>query len=146
MKNKLFNLAAIVFVSGILLTGCNIKGKNSVKSQDMVEAAKENVAEANLALNSAIEQFKEESAEAIEKNEDRIANLKIEIANENEENKVAMEEKLAELEQKNKELKEKLADYKNDGSEKWDAFKVEFNHDINELGKAFSDLTIKNTN
>ena len=146
MKNRLFNLAAIVFVSGILLTGCNIKDKNSGKSQDMVEDAKENVAEANLALNSAIEQFKEESAEAIAKNEDRIASFKIKIAEENAENKVALEEKLAELEQKNTELKEKLADYKNDGSEKWDAFKVEFNHDINELGKAFSDLTVKNTN
>jgi NAD-dependent DNA ligase len=57
-----------------------------------------------------------------------------------------LEEKLAELEQKNMELKEKLADYKDDGNEDWNAFKVEFSHDMNALGKAFSDLTVKNTN
>lgn len=146
MKNKLFNLAAIVFVSGILLTGCNMKDKNTDKSQDMVEDAKENVTEANIALNNAIQDFREEAAEVIKKNEERIASFKIKITEENAENKVALQEKLAELEQKNIALKEKLAGYKNDGNENWDAFKVEFNHDMNELGKAFSDLTVKNTN
>jgi phage-related protein len=53
---------------------------------------------------------------------------------------------LAALEQKNKELKAKLSAYKNNGYEQWDAFKTEFNQDMKELGKAFSDLTVKNTN
>ena len=28
---------------------------------------------------------------------------------------------------------------------KWEKFKVEYNHDMDELGKAFKDLTVKNT-
>jgi hypothetical protein len=43
-------------------------------------------------------------------------------------------------------LKKKLADYSEDGNEKWKTFKVEFNHDMSELGKAFSDLTVNNVN
>ena len=146
MKNRLFNLAAIVFVSGILLTGCNMNDKNAEKSQDKVQEAKQNVAEANQVLNNAIEEFKKESAEIITANEKRIAEIKVKISQENAENQVILEKKLGALEQKNKALKEKLAGYKNDGNEKWDAFKVEFNHDIKALGKAFSDLTVKNTN
>lgn len=56
------------------------------------------------------------------------------------------EKKLAELEQKNKALKEKLAEYKEDGNEQRKSFKTEFNHDMKELGKAFSDLTVNNIN
>lgn len=146
MKNRLFNLAAIVFVSGTLLIGCNMNNKNAEKAQDKVKDAKENVAEANQALNTAIEQFKKTSAETIAANEKSIAEFKVKIGKEKADNKKMLEEKLAEMEKKNTELKAKLADYKNDGGEKWDAFKDEFNHDMKELGKAFKDLTVKNTN
>ena len=42
-------------------------------------------------------------------------------------------------------MKQKMADYKEEGKEKWETFKVEFNHDMEELGNAFKDLTVKNT-
>ena len=48
------------------------------------------------------------------------------------------------LEQKNTELKKILSDYKDEGQDKWTSFKNEFNHDMDELGKAFKDLTVKN--
>ena len=54
------------------------------------------------------------------------------------------EKKIDELEQKNSELKKRLDDYKADGKEKWEKFKAEFSHDMDELGKAFKDLTVKN--
>lgn len=146
MKNKLFNLAAIVFVSGTMLTGCNMMDKKADSSQDKVEDAKQNVAEANQALNNAIEQFKKESEEIIAANEKSIAEFKVKIAEEKAGNKAILEKRLDEMEQKNKEMKKKLASYKNDGNEKWNTFKDEFNHDMKELGKAFKDLTVKNTN
>jgi len=37
-----------------------------------------------------------------------------------------------------------MDDYKQDGKENWEKFKAEFNHDMDELGKAFKDLTINN--
>jgi len=39
-----------------------------------------------------------------------------------------------------------MRDYKGEGKEKWEAFKTEFNRDMDELGKAFKDLTVNNTN
>jgi len=48
------------------------------------------------------------------------------------------------LKNKNNKLKEKLADYKDDGQDAWIDFKNEFNHDMDELGKAFKDLTVEN--
>lgn len=41
-------------------------------------------------------------------------------------------------------MQKKMADYKADGKDSWAKFKEEFNHDMDELGKALKDFTIKN--
>lgn len=43
-------------------------------------------------------------------------------------------------------MKLKLDAYQINEKDDWRKFKTEFNHDMDELGKAFSDLTIKNVN
>jgi hypothetical protein len=37
-----------------------------------------------------------------------------------------------------------MEDYKVDTKEQWESFKTEFSHDMDEMGKAFKDLTVKN--
>lgn len=37
-----------------------------------------------------------------------------------------------------------MDEYKADSKEQWDAFKAEFNRDMDELGIALKDLTVKN--
>ena len=51
--------------------------------------------------------------------------------------------KIENIEQKNKDLRVKLDTYETNQSD-WETFKREFNHDMNELGKAFKDLTVDN--
>jgi len=51
--------------------------------------------------------------------------------------------KIENIEQKNKDLKLKLETYETNQSD-WETFKREFNHDMDELGKAFKDLTVDN--
>ena len=41
-------------------------------------------------------------------------------------------------------MKKKMDDYKAEGKDKWNEFKIEFNRDMEEIGKAFKDLTVKN--
>lgn len=41
-------------------------------------------------------------------------------------------------------MKKKMDDYNMDGKENWEKFKTEFNHDMDELGQAFKDLTVNN--
>ena len=37
-----------------------------------------------------------------------------------------------------------MDEYKAEGKEQWEEFKAEFSRDMDELGKAFKDLTVKN--
>jgi len=135
-------------MAGIMLNSCKSSSKKIESARDNLQDAKENVVEANkelnLALNDSIQQFKKESHEKISSYEKTIAEFKIKIANAKKENKAQYEKKLAWLEQKNSDMKKKLEDYKDEGQDKWTSFKNEFNHDMDELGEALKDLTVKN--
>ncbi len=149
MKKIVFNLTAIVFIAGILLTACNSQSQKIDNAEKNVLDAKEAVIDAQSDLNLArqdsvteFQQFKLEFENRITANEKSIEELKVKIVNASNENKVLYETKLAELQKRNNELKVKLAEYKEDGTDKWQTFKSEFKRDMDELGKAFADFTV----
>ena len=148
MKKTIFILGITVFMAGTMLVGCLSSGEKVEAARDNVKDANENVQIANQELNKAkqdsILQFRKEAVERINMNKKSIADFKLKIAKENKVVKAKNEKKLAELEEKNNKLEKTLSDYKEDGQEKWSEFKIEFNHDLDEIGKAFQDLSKKN--
>ena len=40
-------------------------------------------------------------------------------------------------------MKKRMDDYKADGKDKWEIFKAEFSHDMDDLGKSIKDFTAK---
>lgn len=144
MKKIILGLVASTFIAGVIFTSCNTPAEK-------VENAQENVTEANTDLDTAnaqyladIENYKKETADKITANDQSIAEFKARIQEEKKEAKADYKKKIAELEQKNTDMKKKMDDYKVEGKEKWETFKAEFTHDMDELGKAFKDLTVKN--
>lgn len=136
--------AAIVF-AGTVSTSCKPSASKTENAQQDLNEAKLELKQANEDYQIEINDYRQETAEKISDNDRIIADFKVKIKHEKKDAKSAYEEKIAQLEQKNKELKQKMDDYRADGKEKWETFKTEFNHDMDELGRAFKDLTIKNT-
>lgn len=137
-------IVSALFVFAVIVGACSSPTKK-------VEDAKTDVAEANKELDEAkaeymadMEKYRAETAERIAANEIIIKDLNARIANQKKDAQVKYKQKVAELEQKNRDMKKKMDDYKQDGKENWEKFKTEFNHDMDELGKAFKDLTVKN--
>ena len=89
-------------------------------------------------------EYKKESASKIAANETSIKEFKARIATEKSDAKAEYEMKIAELEKKNSDYKKKIEDYQADGADKWKTFKAEFSRDMDELGSALKDLTVKN--
>jgi peptidoglycan hydrolase CwlO-like protein len=149
MKNTILTLATAAFVAGTMLTGCQSSAKKVENAENKVQDAKEKVVEAkqelNKDLNDSIQLFKKESEEKIVANEKSITELKAKIANEKKEHRAKNEKKLAELEQKNSNLRKRLADYdyNEQARSRWTSFKMEFNHDMDALGKALKGFTVK---
>src|SRR4030042_3477760 len=148
MKVTISILALATFMAGAILTSCQSSAKKVENARDNLQEAKDNVIEAkqqlNQALNDSIQKFKRASVERISNNEKIIAEFKARLAKGEKVTKAKYEKTVAELEQKNNDLKKKLENYMDEGQDKWTSFKNEFNHDMDELGLAIKDLTVKN--
>lgn len=149
-KTVLISMVAI-FGTATLFMGCK-PSKEEQAAQENVEEAKQDVLEAKEDLADARRQanaeewqnFKDEMNAVIEKNDARIVALKQEIKKTGKAADAEYDKKVDALEEKNKELKLKMETYKNDTDSDWQSFKREFNHDMDELGNAFNDLTVNN--
>ena len=83
--------------------------------------------------------YRKEQVEKIRKNDERIAELKKQKANTDKTVNAAYQKRIDALQQKNTELRSKITEYKYNES-KWEQFKREFNHDMDELGKSLKDI------
>jgi septal ring factor EnvC (AmiA/AmiB activator) len=173
MKKSILFLTLPAFLMGAILTACmtpaqkvtHAKKDVAEAKKDVEEAkgdvaeAKEDVAKARVDVAKAqedldkankeyladIESYRKETLDKIVANDRSIAEFVAKIENEKEEEKAEYQKKISELRQKNNKMKDKMNEYKAEGRDKWQIFKSEFNHDMNELGKAFKDLVVKNT-
>jgi hypothetical protein len=91
-----------------------------------------------------IKDYRKVTADNIAANEQIIADFKVRIENEKKEAKADYLTKINALEVKNSDMRMRMDNYKEDGKDNWETFKTEFSHDMDELGKAFKDLTVKN--
>ncbi|MDR8394343.1 hypothetical protein NC796_24555 [Aliifodinibius sp. S!AR15-10] len=90
-----------------------------------------------------ISQYPKETAGRFAANDLTIIAFKARMANETAEVKASYEKQLAQLEQKNSDMKKKLANYRGEGKEQWETFKVEFSQTMESDGNALDDLTVK---
>ena len=144
MKKSITALAIVIFITATIVTGCSSPAEKVGNAETHVAEANKDLDKANEEYLAEVESYKKETAEKIAANELIISDFNARVANEKKDAKVEYKQKIAELEFKNSDMKKKLDDYKQDGKENWEKFKTEFNSDMNELGKAFKDFTVKN--
>jgi len=141
MKKRIITIAISTIITGTVITSCQSSAKK-------VEDAKENVIEAkqelSQVLKDSIQQFKTESSGKIASHEKIIADFRTRISKEKKATNVEYLKKLTELEQKNSDLKKSLDDFKEESQDKWYTFKVKFTNDMDDLGRAFKELTSSN--
>jgi hypothetical protein len=141
------NLLFVIFISSSILA-CN---SSTEKKEENVENAKEKVIIATDALDKAradsaneYQHYKEESEKKINENNEKILALKQEIQLEKSEMKRKNQKELDELDRKNLKLKLRMQEYKQGDKNAWQEFKLNFNKDMDELGKSISELAHKN--
>jgi len=145
MKKSILIFAACTFITtGSIITSCNTSVEKVENAQDKVIEANKDLDQANQEYLADIENYRIETANRIAANDASIAEFKTRMEHQKKAVKADYRKKIAELEEKNKEMKQKMDNYKEEGKEKWQIFKTEFSHDMDELGKAFKDLTVKN--
>lgn len=132
--------------------GCQSSEQKVEDAKDKVQSAKEDLkavqkdanAEAqNITNAEAWKTLKAEAEAKIKNNETVIAELKVQMKKPGKVLDALYEKTITTLEQKNKEMRTRIDAYDKSHSD-WEAFKREFTHDMDELGRALNDLTVNN--
>jgi hypothetical protein len=131
-------------MSGALFMNCSNSAQKVDKAQQNVIEANKNLDNANQAYEADIADYRTETANIIATNDKSINDFKARIAKDKKIAKDDYNKKIADLERKNSDMKKRMDDYKADSRESWVQFKDQFSRDMEELGKAFKDFTIKN--
>lgn len=143
MKNTFGILAATGLITSVSLLSCN----NSPQSTQTVQTTVIDSTKIKDSINNEymedIVVFKKQAADRISANDSSIASFKERIKHGKKQAKAEYDKKIDDLEQKNTDMKKRIDDYKAEGKEKWETFKKDFSHGMDELGKAFTDLTTK---
>jgi len=147
MKKSIFTLALMAFSAITLSTSYGQEpDKKTEKAKENLQEERLDVVEAKLDLKEAQNvdylSFKTESEVKFNKNQESINDLKIKILKNDEKYRNENQTRVVTLEQRNISLQKEIADYKDEGLEKWTAFKNKFNYDMDELIKAIKDFTI----
>ncbi|MFL5727872.1 MAG: hypothetical protein ACJ75J_00175 [Cytophagaceae bacterium] len=137
---KLIAIASFIYISSTLISGCSNSAENVQKAQDNVKNANQDLDIANKEYLADVEAYRKEAAAKIAANEKSIAEFKARKQADKNAAKADYDLEVAALERKNSDMKKQLDDYQFQGAEKWDLFKSEFSHGMDELGKAFKDL------
>jgi hypothetical protein len=151
MKKCIFVFATlVVFSAGTVFTGCESAEKKSADANENLRDAKTGLRkaedEATAATQKALDAadwklFKAESETKIKANDDLIVELKAKKKSSDKSLNAAYSKSIENLEINNNDLKARMAAYEK-GQTDWQAFKSEFNRDMDELGKALKDLVV----
>ncbi len=137
MKNKYFIFAVFLLIAGALLTGCE---KNRENAKEKVSQANQDMADTQAQFDKDWQQFKNDAELKINANQKNIDDFKTAMEKTSKKFKAKYENQVLTLEQKNIELRKKLNDYKFDGKDNWEQFKLKFNNDIDSVGNALKGL------
>jgi phage-related minor tail protein len=139
MKTKI-NIVVALGLAALTFSACGTKEQKVERAEENVRDAKEDVQDANLELQQAQQQYRDEAAARITENERSIDELRGRMKDSKEKVDAEYSEKVNKLEEKNKEMDVRLKGYNDTNKDKWEEFKREFNHDMDELGQSLKDL------
>lgn len=138
-------MAFASFFLSLSLTSCSSPESDVSEAQEEVNEAQNELDVANMELDKDIKKFRASTLTKIEANNVRISELKENIKNDKSALKAVHEKQVIDLQARNNDLKMRLDNYKGEGEDKWEDFKKEFEHDMNEIGSSLKDLTVSNT-
>ncbi len=142
---KMVVLAAVVSMTTI---SCNNSTKEKeehlTEAKEKVADAKEDLAKSTQDSISTFNKYKESIEKKLEANENRIATLKATNSSKDKSTQAMYIKQLDKLEMKNKDLKHKIEDYKEGPEQKWELFTINFNKDVDDLGKSISNMAERN--
>ncbi len=148
MKTPILKLVILAAIVGMVYISCNnspkAKEENLKEAKDEVVDAKADLAKTTLDSINDFNKYKESMEKKLVENEKLIADLKSKNTSKDKSTQALYVNQLDKLEMRNGELKHKIEAYKQGPEQKWELYKVDFNKDMDDLGKSISNMAERN--
>lgn len=148
MKTYIIKMILTTTIIGLFMTSCN--NSPTAKEEDVKEATQDLI-DAEADLNKAeydsisdFNTFKESIQLKLVENQNVIDDLKLKITSKGKVERDIDEVEINKLEKRNTELKLKIENYEQGLEQKWELFKVDFNNEMDNLGKSISEMADRN--
>ncbi len=146
---KTITLLAILTAT---IVSCNSDKEKLERAERKVENAENNVVTADQNLVKAkeayimdMEKYKVDMQDKINENDAKANELTAKMSTTKNEMNTKYAATIANLQMKNKEIKEKLNAYTAEGADKWNAFRLRFNTEVDSVAKALNNITNPNS-
>lgn len=139
MKNIYLIISVILLIAGSVFTGCD----NRDSAKEEVEKANQEMIDAQAQFEKEWQQFKSDAESKIDANQKQIDNLKAAMKETTAKFKAKYENQILTLEQKNIELKKKMNEYRYEGKDNWEKFKIDFNREVDTIIVALNEIFTK---
>jgi hypothetical protein len=142
---KLCSILIGVSVLGLIcISSCKAPEKKESGENGVLSEIKEGAAEVMQEVQVELDQLKKEAYDQIASNKKVLEDLKSRSMQVKGDVKAELESKIADLEKRNRDLEQKIEAFGGKSMEDWKSFKAEFKRDMDELGNAFRNLSVKN--
>lgn len=145
MKKSILTVVTAGTIMAAIVSGCNSPATKVENAKQDLKEAKQELSQAQKDSVADFAAFRKESEDRITGNEKTIAAFKDRMLTDKKQMIKADQKMIDELEQRNINMRKKIEEYRSEGKDNWEAFKKEFNHDMDDLGKSIKNITVKNT-
>lgn len=140
MKNIYLIISVILLIAGSVFTGCE---NNRENDQQEVRKANQEMIDAQAQFEKEWQQFKTETELKIDANQKKIDDFKAAMKTTTAKFKAKYENQVLTLEQKNIELKKSMNEYRYEGKDNWEKFKIDFNREVDTIVVALNEIFTK---
>lgn len=148
MRKFILKTTTFIGIIGFIVISCN--NSPAANEEDLKDATEEMVnAQADLeqseldSINEFIK-YKESIQIKLGENQKIISDLKLKVNSKSKATRDIVEVEINELEKRNTDLKVKIENYEQGPEQKWALFKVDFNNELDDLGKSISNMAERN--
>lgn len=146
LSKHIIGCTVAVFISVVTYSGCEKTPEKRIEhaEQDLHDAKKEireAIKDVQTAYKDEWHTFQFDMEAKIRDNEYRTNELKRQMVKADAKPKATFDKEIEVVEQRNENLKRTLAEYKDEGKEKWEDFKKDVVREVGGIQKSLSDLT-----
>lgn len=134
-------IMSMAFGVVMFMASCGSPSRNAKVADEEVTQAEQDLRTAQMNYAEEVELFRAEVNKKIAQNKKEIAVINAKIEEGGDEAKAKYKTQIEELEDQNEALNKRMRTYKSDARKDWEAFKTEFNKDMDNLWEALTNFT-----